>query len=225
MSIKVIGAGYGRTGTNSLKNALEKLGFGKCYHMEELLRNPAGVKHWKNAFNKTEVDWNALFSGYRSGVDFPLCMYYLELAEYYPDSKVILSIRDAESWYDSVFSTIFSFDPGLVVKLKIFLFMPFSAIARNLFKVILLNNKSIWVKLFEGKFKDREYAIRNYNAHIEAVKKNIPPERLLVYEVKEGWEPLSKFLDKDVPSSPFPHTNVKEDFHTWSKGIIKNVLK
>lgn len=144
MSIKIIGAGYGRTGTKSLQLALEELGYGKCYHMEELLRNPAGVKHWKDAFDKNGVDWDSLFAEYHSIVDFPGSMYYKELSEHYPDAKVILSVRDAESWYKSTLSTIFDFDPGPAVKLKMLFKMLFSSVARNLFKVILLNNKSIW---------------------------------------------------------------------------------
>lgn len=225
MSIKIIGAGYGRTATKSLQLALEELGYGKCYHMEELLRNPEGVKYWKNAMDKSKVDWDSLFSEYHSIVDFPGSIYYKELYEHYPEAKVILSIRDADSWYDSVYSTIFSFDPGPALKLKVLFSMPFSVKARNLFKVIMLNNKSIWGKLFEGKFKDKTYAIENYNAHNEEVKKSIPPDMLLIFEAKDGWEPLCNFLGKEIPSIPFPRTNKKDDFHTWAKGLIKEILK
>ncbi len=225
MSIQVIGAGYGRTGTKSLQLALEQLGLNKCYHMEVLLRNPAGVKHWQNAYKETDVDWDDLFEGYQAIVDFPGSMYYKQLTEHYPDAKVILSVRDAESWYKSVASTIFAFDPGPAIKLRMLLSMPFSSTARNLFKVITLNEKSIWQKHFEGKFKDKDYAIGNYNAHIEEVKRNIPADKLLIFEAKDGWEPLCQFLGKDVPDTPYPRSNKKDDFATWAKGIVRDTLK
>jgi len=225
MSINVIGAGYGRTGTKSLKLALEELGYGTCYHMEEFLSHPGGVTHWQNAMNNTEVDWNALFSGYHSVVDFPGCLYYKELADYYPDSKIVLSMRDAESWYDSVSTTLFSFDPGPALKIKMMCLMPFSATARNLFKAIMLNNKSVWEKHFEGRFSDKDYAIQRYYDHIEEVKNSIPHNRLLVHDARDGWEPLCTFLGKDVPSSPYPNANKKEDFDTVAKDIVRNVLR
>jgi hypothetical protein len=90
--VQVIGAGYGRTATKSLQLALEELGFGRCYHMEALLRAPSGVHHWQNAKNRTEVDWDALFSGFESIVDFPGSIYYKELAAFYPNAKVILRV-------------------------------------------------------------------------------------------------------------------------------------
>ena len=224
MSLQIIGAGYGRTGTKSLQLALEQLGYDKCYHMEFLLRNPAGVNHWKDAYAGNKVDWDDLFIGYKAIVDFPGSMYYKELAEHYPEAKVILTVRDPERWYNSVRKTIFAFDPGPAIKLKLLLKMPFSATARNLFQVIQLNDKSIWEKHFEGKFKDKDYAINNYLSHIEAVKQNIPAERLLVYEVKEGWEPLCKFLDKPTPNTPFPNTNKGENFHDWARSVVRDVL-
>ena len=125
MGLKVIGAGFGRTGTKSLQLALEELGFGKCYHMEELFRNPEGVVHWESAYQEKETDWNALFQNYDSAVDFPTSMYYKELADHYPDSKVILTVRDPEKWYKSAYDTIFSFDPGPKIKLKMIFKMPF----------------------------------------------------------------------------------------------------
>ena len=224
MSIKIIGAGYGRTGTKSLQLALEQLGYQKCYHMEALFRNPAGVKHWKDAYHEKQVDWDALFQGYQAIVDFPGSMYYRELAAHYPEAKVILTIRDPERWYASARKTIFAFDPGPAIKLKLLAKMPFSATARNFFQVIQLNDKSIWDKQFEGRFKDKDYAISNYLNHIEAVKQNIPADRLLVYEVKQGWEPLCQFLGQPVPKSSFPNTNKGEDFHEWARGIVKEVI-
>ena len=223
--MKIIGAGYGRTGTKSLQIALEKLGFGKCYHMEELLRNPEGVNHWKDAMEGKEVMWDELFIGYESIVDFPGSMYYKELSEYYPDSKVILSLRDPERWYKSAYETIFGFDPGISFKMKMRLQSIFNKKARNLIKVFQLNDKSIWGKYFEGKFKDKDYAIQKFRQHIEEVKKEIPSERLLVHEAKEGWEPLCKFLNKEIPNKPYPRRNKGEDFAQWAKSIVVESLK
>ena len=121
MALKVIGAGFGRTGTKSLQLALEKLGFTDCYHMEALFRNPHHVKHWQDAHNKNNPDWESLFDGYQACVDFPASIYYNELAQNYPEAKVVLSTRDAEKWYQSALSTIFSFDPGPGLKIKMLL--------------------------------------------------------------------------------------------------------
>ncbi len=225
MALQIIGAGYGRTGTKSLQLALEKLDFGPCYHMEVLLRNPSDVTHWQNAYLEKNTDWNALFKNYSSAVDFPSSMYYKELAHCYPKAKVILTTRDAEKWYESAYSTIFSFDPGPVLKLKMLLAMPFSAKARDLFKVIMLNEKSLWKKYFEGKFKDKEYTMQKFERHIEEVKNSIPKDRLLVFHPKDGWGPLCEFLSVAVPSEPFPNTNTKQNFNSWAKGIVKDVLK
>lgn len=222
--MKVIGAGFGRTGTKSLQLALEQLGFGKCYHMEELFRNPEGVKQWKQAYEGNSTDWDTLFKDYQSIVDFPGSIYFKELADFYPNAKVILTVRDPEKWYQSALKTIYSFDPGPGLKLKMLTKMVYSAKARNLFKSILLNNKSIWGRLFDGKFKNKEHALRIYEEHSEKVKQEIPEDRLLIFQVNEGWEPLCKFLRVDVPETPFPRTNKKEDFHVWAKGIVKDVL-
>ncbi len=222
--MQVIGAGYGRTGTRSLQLALEGLGYGRCYHMMALIKDPAGIKHWANAINRAEVDWDVLFSGFQSIVDFPGSLYYKELAAHYPKAKVILSVRDAESWYESVCATIYSYDPGIAIKRKMFAKLPFSATARDLFKVIRLMDNLIWKQQFEGKFNDKAYAIENYEAHIEAVKVNIPDDRLLVFDAKDGWEPLCKFLNKEVPSSPYPRANKQEDFQAWSRSLLQEVL-
>ena len=225
MALKVIGAGFGRTGTKSLQIALELLNLGKCYHMEALFRNPNDVKHWQNAYEEKETDWKTLFKDYSSAVDFPSSMYYKELADCFPDSKIILTVRDPEKWYQSASSTIYSFDPGPKMKLKMLFKMIYSSKARNLFKVIQLNEKSIWKKFFEGNFEDKAYAIQKFNDHIEQVKNNIPKDRLLIFHPREGWEPLCEFLGVDVPAEPFPNTNKKQNFSEWAIGIVEDVLR
>ena len=151
-------------------------------------------------------------------------MYYKELYAHFPGSKVILTTREQEKWYESAKATIFSFDPGPGIKMKLIFKMLFSSKARNLFKVLMLNDKSIWGKQFEGKFKDKEYAITNFNNHTEEVRATIPAEDLLIYHPREGWEPLCSFLGVPVPSELFPNTNKGEDFAQWAKGIVKDVI-
>ena len=222
--MEIIGAGFGRTGTKSLQLALEQLGYNPCYHMEALFRNPHGFEQWNQAYKEEPVEWSEVLGSYKAIVDFPGAQYYRELADYYPEAKVILSVRDPESWYESARSTIYSFDPGPAIKIKMLMSMPFSATARNLFKAIQLNDKAIWKKLFEGKFEDRKFAIDKFISHNEEVKATISPDRLLVYEVGSGWEPICAFLGKEIPSNPYPSANKKENFDEWAKGIVRDVL-
>ena len=134
MSIKVIGAGYGRTGTYSLKTALEVLGYQNCYHFTELVMNPSGVKFWKSALRGKRVNWDRLFDGYQAVVDFPGSLHYRELADYYPDAKVILTVRDPEAWYDSVQRCIYQFKPDLSLTLQFAYTLPFRRRSRVYFE-------------------------------------------------------------------------------------------
>lgn len=220
MTIKVIGAGFGRTGTLSLKAALEEVGFGKCYHMVELLKNPSDVKFWEDASNGKTVNWDALFNNYQAIVDFPGYRYYRQLMQRYPDAKVLLSIRDPDSWYESTLNTIYKAKPTGWQKLKIALSLPFSQRLQHLIRVFRMADKDVWLKDFQGKFEDKQYAIGIFNQHIEEVKRIVPSERLLVYQVKEGWEPLCHFLDVPVPEKPFPHLNERTTFGQMSKQLF-----
>lgn len=201
MTIEVIGAGFGRTGTLSLKLALEKLGFGKCYHMLEVLRNPDHVEVWQQATRGEDVDWRGLYRGYRASVDWPACNFWEIQLRRFPDARVILSERDPERWYDSVMSTIYpgsvkareSDDPATL------------AWAEMAFELI-------WDGTFHGRIEDREHAIDVYLAHNEYVKKQAPADRLLVFEASRGWEPLCRFLGCPVPDEPYPRVNTTEEF-------------
>eukprot|EP01059_Diplonema_ambulator_P034274 TRINITY_DN759_c1_g2_i1.p1 TRINITY_DN759_c1_g2~~TRINITY_DN759_c1_g2_i1.p1 ORF type:complete len:230 (+),score=61.29 TRINITY_DN759_c1_g2_i1:65-754(+) len=203
MVLQVIGAGLGRTGTKSLKVALEDLGYGKCYHMMEA--RPWQVPMWADAANGKEIDWEKLFEGYAVGVDWPIASYYKELAERYPEAKVILTVRDPEQWYRSVMETIYQ------ISSHIPWFMQLQADYHSMIW------KGIWDRHFHGKITDKEYAISMYKAHIEEVKRTIPSSRLLVFEAKEGWGPLCKFLGKPVPDHPFPHINEAADLKRQAK--------
>jgi len=222
MTIKVIGAGYGRTGTLSLKAALETLEFGKCYHMIELLQNPEGVQFWEDASQGKPVNWKSLFEGYQAIVDFPGCSFYEELMQYYPDAKVVLTVRDPQAWYESSLNTIYRAGPQGIQKLQMTLQLPFSAKLRRIVRVFRLADQLYWQGEFQGKFEDKEYAIGCFQQHIEAVKQVVPSEQLLVYEVKEGWEPLCRFLNVPVPlGQPFPRLNERETFGQMSRQLMK----
>jgi hypothetical protein len=199
MGLSVIGAGFGRTGTLSLKAALERLGLGPCYHMLEVFKNPDHIAIWDRAAGGAAVDWDALFQGYRSAVDWPVCRFYRELAEHYPDAKVILTVRDPGKWFRSAWDTIFpvitSPAPDPIAQAQ-----------------AVMARKIIAEQTFGGRLDDREHAIAVFHRHIEEVRKTIPPERLLAYELREGWEPLCRFLGRPVPDEPFPKVNTTEDF-------------
>lgn len=214
MSIKVIGAGFGRTGTLSLKTALEEVGFDKCYHMVEAFKNHQHVKQWKRAAKGKQVDWDDVFAGYQSVVDFPGCLYYEELLAHYPDAKVVLTYRDPMSWYKSAYDTILTIRPRddqIKKMLKNYLF---SSKARNVFHMGLQNRSTIVKDLFQGRVDDQQFVVDVFNKHLEEVKSKVPAHQLLVYQVSEGWEPLCNFLEVPVPNKPFPQSNKRADFDT-----------
>ncbi len=199
--LKVIGAGFGRTGTLSTKHALEAIGFNPCYHMTELFEKPAANEQWAAIVRGEPVAWDTVFRGYQATVDWPACTYYKELMQAYPDAKVLLSVRDPEKWYESVTNTIYRVshrnpDPD-----------PARDAHRNMIHSL------IWQGTFDGRFEDKEYAISVFLRHIEEVKQYVPAEKLLVYNVKEGWEPLCAFLEVEAPAEkPFPHDNDRASF-------------
>lgn len=209
--LELIGAGLGRTGTLSLKAALERLGFGPCYHMTELFGHPEHTPTWEAAAHGDAVDWEAVFASYRATVDWPGAAFYDQLLERYPEAKVLLSVRDAERWYDSVANTIYQAGrlaqagrpPGSADDSR------FAAQIR----VGRLIDAMVWQGTFGGAFEDRARAIAVYEAHNRAVRERVPADKLLVFDVKEGWEPLCRFLGASVPpDEPFPHLNDTASF-------------
>jgi len=197
--LKVIGAGFGRTGTLSLKHALEELGFGPCYHMSELFDKPGVDEQWDAIVRGEPADWHMIFKGYQATVDWPACTFYKELMQVYPGAKVLLSVRDPEKWYESVASTIY----------RVSHLNPDHARTPHGHMVHTL----IWQGTFDNRFEDKDYAIAVFLRHIEEVKQHVPAEKLLIYNVKEGWEPLCAFLGVEVPEGkPFPHDNDRANF-------------
>ncbi len=192
MALKIIGAGMGRTGTVSLKIALEQLGFGRCYHMLELLAHEDHMALWA-AVADGRPDWDAIFAGYDATVDYPGCACWRELAAFYPAAKVVLTVRDPDQWFDSTQATIFSADT------KETLADPrFAPIAR------------LMHRLHPDRY-DRAAMVAAFNRHTRAVTDGIPKDRLLVYRVGEGWAPLCAFLGVPVPDRPFPRANVRAE--------------
>jgi Sulfotransferase domain len=206
MTLEVIGAGFGRTGTMSLKVALEELGFGPCYHMSEVFAHPEHVELWRAATRGEQFDWERIFGGYRATVDWPGCTFYGELMERYPDAKVILTVRDPQRWYESAYNTIYRITRAASLPL-FYLASLVLPRARGMKQARRMIVELIWEREFHGRFEDRGYAIEAFERHNEEVEQSVPPEKLLVYEVKEGWGPLCEFLGVEVPEKPFPHLN------------------
>ena len=212
MPVKIIGSGLGRTGTYSLKVALEQLGFGKCYHMAELFEHPEGLIHFEKAERGEDADWDTLFNGYQSAVDYPVARYYKQLMKKYPEAKIIHTTRDPESWYESASKTIiWASKPSLKRILKLMIRLPFSADLRRQMPILKFNGKMIDSE-FGKDYKNKEEVIKRFKRHNEEVMNTVPKERLLVFDAKQGWEPLCRFLGVSVPSEPFPKTNTSEEF-------------
>jgi Sulfotransferase domain len=201
MGLSVIGAGFGRTGTLSLKGALEQLGFAPCHHMAEVLGNPEQLPHWQRAAQGEAVDWNRLFADYRASVDWPSAYFWRELAEAFPDAKVLLSTRDADAWYQSFSNTILN----LVANID-------RIENPHIRATIEMGGSLVGAGVFDGRADDPEHAKMVFRAHEEKVRMTIPAERLLVFDVREGWEPLCAFLGVPVPDTPFPRLNDAEQF-------------
>ena len=201
MALDIIGPGFGRTGTNSLKQALETLGFGPCHHMFEVRDHPEQLPAWQAAARGERVDWDRMFQGYRSQADWPGARYWRELARHYPEAKVILTVRDPDAWFDSVQATI----------------VPFLAArgqhpSPHVNAIAEMGHEAIVTQIFADRLSDREHATRVFRDHVAEVQATIPPDRLLTFEVRQGWEPLCAFLGRDVPDQPFPKTNSSKQF-------------
>jgi len=178
-----------------MKMALEQLGFGPCHHMMEVFGKPDHIALWLAAGVEKNADWEEILDGYNSAVDWPVCYFWKELAELYPDAKIILTKRDADKWFDSASSTIFKVMEAAKDD-------PNGQMARTL----------IMENTFGGDLTDRKKAIDVFNKHNQEVVDTIPGERLLVFEASEGWGPLCEFLEVPVPDTDFPRVNTTEDF-------------
>lgn len=199
MALSVIGAGFGRTGTESLKLALEMLGLGPCHHMKEVLADPTRLARWRSIAQGAQgtesatPDWDDVFAGYRSTVDWPGAYFWRALARHYPDAKILLTVRSAVSWYASMENTILatlkaSTDPASI------------------------GLKLIGEQVFGGRLDDRSHIIAAYEQNTADVEAAFPPERLLTYQLGDGWAPLCRFLGKPIPEAPYPRGNSTAEF-------------
>lgn len=223
-NMRVIGAGFGRTGTLSLKTALERLGFGPCYHMTEVFKNPGQIHDWLAIAQGRPVGWDALMGGYRSCVDWPAAAYWRELAEHYPEAKVLLTVRDPQRWLASMNATILkqrgrggTLMGKTMLRLSSLLGTDFAAFTK-------MSGLTVDRRVFGGRMSDPEHALKTFQAHIEEVTAAIPPERLLVFEVRQGWEPLCEFLEVPVPDEPFPRVNDADDFQKHARSRFGPLL-
>ena len=194
--LQVVGAGVGRTGTHSLKLALETLLGGTCHHMVEVFAHPDEVPVWTNAIDGRPVDWGELMKGYTAQVDWPGASFWPELSAANPDALVILSLREPDSWFTSCSDTIFA---GMGV---------------------MVEGGDEWMKalvrLFNERFSDqiddRAAMTAAFERHNEAVRTTIPAERLLEWTASDGWEPICERLGLAVPDEPFPKVNTTAEF-------------
>lgn len=205
--LKVIGLGFPRTGTMSLKLALELLQFGPCYHMIEVFQRPNDVAFWQSALQAqlagtaTTLDWNTVFRDFQSTTDCPACFFWEPLRQLCPNAKYILTVRDPEEWYDSMRTTVFEA-----------MMHPERAPSRQHLAVQQMARELILETMFSGRFLDRTFAIECLQSHNAAVIQNVPEHQLLVLDVADGWNPLCRFLDMDAPDGPFPYVNTRTEF-------------
>jgi hypothetical protein len=204
MALKVIGAGLGRTATFTMKFALEHLGFGPCFHMSENFANARRMMPlWIDAV-EGRPDWDAIFDGYLATTDYPACTYWRELAAHFPDAKLILTTRDPDSWFESVNATIFS--PAMQGNLD---GSPIGAMMHG----------AVFAPFDGGDTTDRDFMTDWFVKRNQAVIDGLPPERLLVFHPKQGWEPLCEFLGVPVPSEPFPRVNSRDELSHANEDI------
>jgi hypothetical protein len=194
--LKVVGAGVGRTGTHSLKIALEQLLGGPCHHMVEVFAHPEEVPVWTDAIDGKPIDWDALMKGYTAQVDWPGASFWPELSKANPDALVLLSTRDPDLWFTSCSNTIFG---GLKMM----------ADGGDAWMGAMLR---LFKERFSDRVQDRDAMVAAYKRHNDAVRAAIPKERLLEWTPSDGWEPICERLNLPVPAGPFPVTNTTAEF-------------
>lgn len=201
MALQIVGAGLGRTGTHSLKLALEHLLGKPCYHMTEVFEKPEHVRAWRAAVHGETPDWDLLFAGYAAAVDWPAAAFFEPLMDAYPDAVVLLSTRaDAEAWWRSAHATIFS-----VIDKE-------SDMPADLERMVL----DLFDIQFTPHWRDHDASVAAYERHNETVRAKVPPERLLEWTPADGWDPICRVLGCPTPDSPFPHVNTTADFRAMT---------
>ncbi|OED35989.1 hypothetical protein AB833_28905 [Chromatiales bacterium (ex Bugula neritina AB1)] len=194
MALKVIGTGFGRTGTDSMRKALNILGTGPTHHMRELGEDSPLHEPWQALVGGAAPDWEVLFNGYQACVDWPSAHYWRQLIKEFPNAKVLLTMRSAESWWESFEATILQ---------HILSGRHPDGFAQRL----------VAAQVFEGRPDDKRHAIAMYTRNVEEVIATVEPDRLLIHNLGDGWEPLCKWLDVPVPDRPYPQGNSTEEFN------------
>ena len=203
VSLKVIGAGFGRTGTYSLKLALDILGFGPCHHMYEIRNNLGLLPDWSAVARGATPNWDKMFSGFNAQVDWPGAAYWKELSQHFPKAKVILTTRDPDEWFDSMQKTIAP-----------------SVASRGTHKDAFQNDigelvyETALKPIFNDRLDDRSFCTERFRKHIAEVRGMIAPDRLLEFDIRDGWQPLCDFLGVNPPKINFPISNSSSEFNS-----------
>ncbi len=193
MTLLLVGTGFGRTGTHSMMLALDMLGLGPCHHMRVLLADPDQQARWDSFAHGAIPDWDKAFAGFRSAVDWPSAFYWHDLIDHYPDAKVLLTLRSAESWWDSYSQTILT-------------------------HLVRERGTGSWIdtvlagQVMAGQPDNRDVAIAAFNANTAAVRAAVPNSRLIVHEVGDGWGPLCEGLGLAIPTEEYPRSNSTAEF-------------
>jgi sulfotransferase family protein len=195
MTLRIVGAGLGRTGTMSLKRALERLLGAPCYHMIEVFQRPEHLPVWHRAVLGEMPDWHRLFEGYAAAVDWPVSAFWREISAAFPDAIVLLSVRDPESWWRSASSTIF----------------PSTLKAEGDWRRMI---DDLFASRFTAAITDQAACIAAYEKHVAQVRATVEPGRLVEWQASEGWAPLCAALGVPIPDQPFPHENTTKDFQS-----------
>ena len=201
LSLRVVGAGLGRTGTHSLKLGLEQVLDAPCYHMLEVIALPQAVPRWRDAIGGAPR-WDEIYTGYGAAVDWPTAAFWRDLMRAAPDALVLLSVRDPEAWWTSASHTIFESMQRADRP------EPFAGFGDMV--------TALLTERFTPRWWDRSEAITAYERHNDAVRAAVPPARLLEWRPGDGWEPLCRALDVPVPNEPFPHVNTREEFRAMT---------
>jgi Sulfotransferase domain len=205
VTLRVVGAGLGRTGTASLQLALQQLLDGRCYHMVETFGRPDDIPVWHAAVDgRPPADWNAFLSDFVATVDWPACAFWRELSAANPEAVVLLSTRSsADAWWKSANDTIFQVSKRAI---------PEDAEGADVLGAQMAMATDMLSKTFTPEWQDEEPAKRAYEAHNAAVRADTDPARLVDWQPGDGWEPLCAALEVPVPDEPFPHVNSTADF-------------
>ena len=208
--MKVIGAGFGRMGTMSIKAALEQIGYGPCLHMIDIIRDPSLLPPWKERAEGNQIDWASALEGWESTIDWPACKFWREHHETWPDLPVILNNRDKDAWYKSMLNSIHE-AKEMAMRGELKPSDPDTPPPSP--EVMMMINGIVW-STFDGRFADdKEYAFQKLDEHYAAVRDTVPKDQILEFDATtDGWEPLCSFLGVDVPDEPFPHLNDTKTF-------------